>query len=64
MAIVKTIQSGTATVNIDTGCCAAASAEEIERRWAEIDRVIMRINRKSAEGGTGSPTTASGPTPH
>lgn len=45
MAIVKTIMSGTAVVHIDDSCCAGLSAEEIARRWAEVDRVIWRINR-------------------
>ena len=64
MGIVKSINSGSAVVNIDAASFAGMSAEETERRWAEIDRIILRINRKSADGGTGSPTTASGPPPH
>ena len=50
MAIVKTITSGTATVRIDDSCCAGLSREEIDRRWAEVDRVIWRINAKHQEG--------------
>lgn len=45
MAIVKTIKSGTAVVNIDDNCCAGLSAEEVSRRWAEVDRAIWRINQ-------------------
>lgn len=45
MAIVKTIMSGTAVVNIDDSCCRGVSAEEMERRWAEVDRAIWAINR-------------------
>ena len=48
MAIVKTITSGTATVHIDDSCCTGLSPEEIARRWAEVDRVIQRINYKHA----------------
>ena len=53
MAIVKTIMSGTAVVHIDDSCCAGLSREEIERRRAEVDRAIWRINenyqRRKAE---------------
>ena len=48
MAIVRTIQSGTATVRIDDRCCSGLSPEETARRWAEVDREIMRINRAHA----------------
>lgn len=48
MAIVKTITSGTATVHIDDSCCRGISPEEAARRWAEVDRVIMQINRNHA----------------
>lgn len=54
MAIVKTITSGTAVVHIDDSCCTGLSQEEIDRRWAEVDRVIWQINqnhaRRMAEG--------------
>ena len=49
MAIVKTIISGTAVVHIDDSCCAGLSREEMDRRWAEVDRVIWQINRDAAE---------------
>ena len=45
MAIVKTIKSGGAVVHIDDSCCAGLSAEEVARRWAEVDRAIWRINQ-------------------
>ena len=45
MAIVKTIKSGGAVVHIDDSCCAGLSAEEVARRWAEVDRAIFRINQ-------------------
>lgn len=48
MAIVKTIISGTAVVQIDDSCCSGLSQEELERRWAEVDRVIWQINRNHA----------------
>lgn len=48
MAIVKTIISGTAVVHIDDSCCAGVSAEEMARRWAEVDRVIWQINQNHA----------------
>ncbi|MBE5774426.1 MAG: hypothetical protein E7337_10910 [Clostridiales bacterium] len=48
MAIVKTIISGTAVVHIDDSCCAGVSKEEMERRWAEVDRVIWQINQNHA----------------
>lgn len=48
MAIVKTIISGTAIVDIDDSCCAGVSKEEMDRRWAEVDRVIWMINRNHA----------------
>ena len=55
MAIVKTIMSGTAVVDIDDSCCSGLSEEEIARRWAEVDRVILQINRnhqrRMAEAG-------------
>ena len=56
MAIVKTVISGTATVHIDDSCCTGLSPEESARRWAEVDRVIQRINynhaaRVAAEDG-------------
>lgn len=48
MAIVKTIKSGTATVHIDDSCCAGLTREELERRRAEVDRAIWRINADHA----------------
>ena len=48
MAIVKTIISGTAVVQIDDSCYAGLSRAEQERRWAEVDRVIWRINQNHA----------------
>lgn len=48
MAIVKTIISGTAVVNIDDSCCTGVSAEEMARRRAEVDRVIWQINQNHA----------------
>lgn len=48
MAIVKTVTSGSATVHIDDSCCTGLSPEEIARRWAEVDRVIQRINNNHA----------------
>ena len=45
MAIVKTIQSGTATVHIDDSCCTGLSREEISRRRADVNRAIWTINR-------------------
>ena len=49
MAIVKTIKRGGATVHIDDSCCAGLSPEEIERRRAQVDRVIWQILRNSAK---------------
>ena len=48
MAIVETIMSGTAVVHIDDSCCTGLSAEELARRWAEVDRAIWMINRNYA----------------
>ena len=48
MAIVKTIISGTAVVHIDDSCYRDASREELDRRYAEIDRAIWMINRNHA----------------
>lgn len=48
MAIVKTIISGTAVVHIDDSCCSGLSVQELERRWAEVDRAIWMINRNHA----------------
>ena len=48
MAIVKTIKSGGATIHIDDDCCRGVSKEEMARRWAEVDRIIWRINRNAA----------------
>jgi len=48
MGIIRTINSGSAVIKIDDGCCAGLSAEERARRWAEVDRAIWRINRASA----------------
>lgn len=48
MAIVKTITSGTAVVHIDDSCCAGVSAEEMARRWAEVERVVWQINQNHA----------------
>ena len=60
MAIVKTIMSGTAVVDIDDSCCSGLSREEIDRRWAEVDRVIWMINlnhqRRIAEAAAGAGT--------
>lgn len=49
MAIVKVIQSGTAVVKIDDSCCRGISEEEAARRWAEAERVILRIDRAARE---------------
>lgn len=65
MAIVKTIISGTAVVHIDDSCCAGLSQEELERRRAEVDRVIWQINRnharRMAEAEGRGETTSSDP---
>lgn len=65
MAIVKTIISGTAVVHIDDSCCTGLSRQELERRRAEVDRVIWQINRnharRMAEGEGGGGTTSSDP---
>lgn len=62
MAIVKTILSGTAVVNIDDSCCRGLSAEEIARRRAEVDRQIWNINlanaRRMAEAQAAHPHTS------
>ena len=47
MAIVKEIKSGTATVRIDDSCCRGISPEEAARRWAEVERVILTIDREA-----------------
>lgn len=66
MAIVKTIISGTAVVRIDDSCCAGVSKEEMARRWAEVDRVILQINQNharrvaEAEAAKASPQTPAG----
>lgn len=52
MAIVKTIKRGGATVHIDDSCCAGLSTEEIERRRAQVDRIIWQILRNSAKAAT------------
>ena len=52
MAIVKTIKRGGATVHIDDSCCAGLSQEEIERRRAQVDRIIWQILRNSAKAAT------------
>ena len=47
MAIVRTIQcENGGTVMIADDCYRGLSAEELERRHAEISRVILRIDRK------------------
>ena len=62
MAIVKTLQSGTATVHIDDECVAGVSREEMARRWEEVDRVAWQIRRnyarRMAEAGTRPQTSA------
>jgi len=69
MAIVKTIISGTAVVQIDDSCYAGLSRAEQERRWAEVDRAIWSVNRNharrmaEAEGRTSSVTSRGGATP-
>ena len=45
MAIVKSIVSGTAVVNIDDSCFRGISTEELTRRREQIDRQIWNINR-------------------
>ena len=45
MAIVRTIVSGTAVVKIDDSCCRGLSPEEAAARWAEVERVILKIDR-------------------
>lgn len=52
MAIVKTIKRGGATVHIDDSCCASLSPEEIERRRAQVDRIIWQILRNNAKAAT------------
>lgn len=49
MAIVKEIVSGTAVVKIDDSCCRGISPEEAARRWAEVERAILRIDRNHQE---------------
>jgi len=50
MAIVKTIKARNgAIVHIDDSCCTGLSAEELDRRWAEVDRAIWRININEAK---------------
>lgn len=49
MAVAMTIHSGGATVHIDDSCCAGLSPEEIERRRAQVDRIIWQILRNSAK---------------
>lgn len=51
MAVVKVIQSGTATVKIDDSCCRGLSPEEAAARWAEVERVILRIDRDARKRG-------------
>lgn len=50
MAIVKTIKSGTAVVHIDDECCRGISPEEAARRWAEVERAILEIDRNAKKG--------------
>lgn len=50
MAIVKTIKSGTAVVHIDDACCRGISPEEAARRWAEVERAILEIDRNAKKG--------------
>lgn len=45
MAIVKEIKSGSAVVRIDDSCCRGLTPEETERRWAEVERAILTIDR-------------------
>lgn len=56
MAIVKTIMSGTAVVDIDDSCCSGLTQAEIDRRWAEVDRVIWMINRNHQRRAAGEGT--------
>lgn len=52
MAIVKTIQSGTATVHIADDCCAGLSAEELARNWEALRRVVHQIRVNAAKRQT------------
>lgn len=47
MAIVKELKSGTAVVKIDDSCCRGLSPEEAAARWAEVERVILKIDRET-----------------
>ncbi len=49
MAIVKTIQSGTATVHIADDCCAGLSAAELARNWEALRRVVYQIRVNAAK---------------
>ena len=61
MAIVKTIQSGTATVHIADDCCAGLSAEELARNWEALRRVVYQIRVNAAKRGTAAAGTSSAP---
>lgn len=45
MAIVREKLSGSAVVKIDDSCCRGITAEEAARRWAEVGRAILTIDR-------------------
>ena len=47
MAIVKTMTIRGATVQIDDACFAGISAGELRRRYAEVDRAILTIDRNA-----------------
>lgn len=52
MAIVQTITCDNGgTVRIADDCCAALSAEELERRRRAISRAILEIDRAVQTGG-------------
>ena len=46
MAIVKEIQTGTATVKIDDSCFSGMSREALDERWEAVRRAILQIDRE------------------
>lgn len=51
MAIVKEIQTGSATVKIDDSCYNGMSREALAERWAEVRRAILQIDREEHKCG-------------
>ena len=49
MAVVREMRCDSATVRIDDSCCRGISPEEAARRWAEVERVILEIDRRAGK---------------